>query len=99
MCVLINLLADGVLILIEAALLGFGNVAVVKRSVEAFLGTDRPVLPVQLRSLCGCDLTAGQIAVDAGVLICKAVIDLGSPRMGLLPSCGRGDVSSASKER
>jgi len=81
-----NLVADGVLLLIEHLLLAFGDVTAVQLGHIPFFLADGVVLTVKLACLLFGDLALLQLAMNPTVLVGEAVVDLIAPRMIALPS-------------
>src|SRR5581483_1888530 len=83
-----DLPADRVLILVERAFVRLRDMPAVERSVKPLLPANRAVVAMEPRRFACGDLSGRAIVVDAGVLPREAVVDLGAPRMVLLP-CAR----------
>jgi len=83
-----DLAADPVLLLIERALLGAGDVTAVLARHEALLGADEPVLSVQSTRLAATDFAFATLLIDSRILVVEACIDLGAARMILIPCAG-----------
>src|SRR6185437_15906040 len=91
---LADLPADLILLLIERALLGLGDVATVRAGHRTLLVADRAILAMQPRSLAAGDLAFLALLVDALVLVGEAVVHLFAARVFRLPGgvgerCGR----------
>src|SRR6478672_13172350 len=82
---LADLLADLVLLLVERALLGLGDMAAVGARHGALFPADRVILGVQLLRLRLGDLAFAALGVDALALMRETVVHLLAARMVLLP--------------
>ena len=85
MRVAIDLPADAILIPIQRPLIGMGKMTVVETSIEPLAGTHHMIFAMQIVCLMRVDTAFGESAMDAPVLMGKAMVDLDAMRMGLRP--------------
>src|ERR1700730_5731447 len=71
-----DLAADPVLLLIERALLGRGDVTAMLPRHEALLGTDEPVLSMKGTRLAATDFAFATFLIDSRILVVEACIHL-----------------------
>jgi hypothetical protein len=88
MGVALNLAAHAILILVQRALIGSGEMAVIEARIETFIGAHHAILAMQAGSLAAGDLAFGKVVVDPPVLMGQPVIDFDPAGMMLGP--GRG---------
>ena len=81
---LADLLADGVLLLVQRLLLLLGDVATVLAGHQALFLADLPIVLVQGGSLRLAELALLHLGLDALVLIAEALVDLLATRVVLL---------------
>jgi hypothetical protein len=78
----IDIPAYRILVLVQRALIGLGDVAVMEGSVDALFDAHGVQLAVLLRRLLPRDLPSPQIMVNARILNGEAMVDLGAARRG-----------------
>src|SRR4029077_18335030 len=83
-----DLAADPILLLIERALLGAGDVTAMLARHEALLGADEPVLSMKSTRLAATDFAFAPLLIDSRILVIQARIHLGAARMILIPRAG-----------
>ena len=83
-----DLAADPVLLLIERALLGAGDVTAMLARHEALLGADEPVLSMKSTRLAATDFAFAPLLIDSRILVAEACVHLGAARMILIPCAG-----------
>jgi hypothetical protein len=83
-----DLAADPILLLIERALLGAGDVTAMLARHEALLGADEPVLSMKSTRLAATDFAFAPFLIDSRILVIQACIHLSAARMILIPCPG-----------
>src|SRR5579863_9713718 len=85
-----DLAADAVLLMVQARLLGQGEMTAVTKGIAAFMHADDAVFAMEIGGLPRRDAALAQIALDAEILVGKAMVHFDATRMGILPRGGRG---------
>jgi hypothetical protein len=92
------LAADSILLLIERALFGTGDVTAVLPGHEALLLADKPVLSMKFARLAAGDFAFAALLVDSCILVVEARIHLGAAGMILIPCSGVCESGRASDD-
>src|SRR5580704_18543986 len=87
-----NLAADRVLLLVERALVGTGDMAAVERRHGALFAAYLAVLPVERPRLASGDLALAVFLVDTAALVCQPIVDLIAS--GMVPFPRRFSISA-----
>src|SRR5580704_1393479 len=89
-----NLAADRVLLLLESALVGAGDMAAVQRRHGTLLAAHLAVLAVERPSLASADFALPVFPIDAAILVVQPIVDLIASRVVPLPRrFGKGATS------